>query len=397
MPRRSVSLLVVAFLCRAALGEEATASETKFLRALTEGLVDQSPEVRRAAAEALVVMGRKAAAHLVGKIHQLSEPAVDAAVEVLVRIGEASLEEIDRLPPTRAAHEALERVRKALEGEGGVGGFGAPDPGVQQEVRAIIGRMPTNHFTSGDPALREIQALGRPAIPVLLDYLNPAHGNVGGMRDTIAQEVLGLLCRDKDVARLCRLLDLGWLKVAAVLAKIGSRDCVPALIRVLDRGQLSWDVARALQTLDDARADKPIVRFLEKCGAEFPYGTRTLLEIVARRRLEEALPTLRRMRDFARRDEGNAAGNEVELGRTLVLLGDASGIPLLIRNLNPRGRRDEWSARNAGETLNAVTGLSIWRVGIDGTEATAAYRDWWEANGDKLEWDAAMRRFRVRD
>jgi hypothetical protein len=80
-----------------------------------------------------------------------------------------------------------------------------------------------------------------------------------------------------------------------------------------------------------------------------------------------------------------------------VLLGDPSGIPLLIRNLDLRSPHDEWTARSAGETLNAVTGLSLWRVGADGGEATAAYREWWEANRDKLEWDAAMRRFRVRD
>lgn len=49
---------------------------------------------------------------------------------------------------------------------------------MQEKVHAIIGRMPTNRFSTEDPALREIEDLGRRAIPVLLDYLNPVHGYV---------------------------------------------------------------------------------------------------------------------------------------------------------------------------------------------------------------------------
>ena len=169
--------LMLAVCSGTALGQEATLSEKKFLKALIAGLSDESPEAWRAASEALVVMGRKAAAYLVAEMGRLGQDARDRAVDVLVRIGQPSLVEIDRLKklPSGKAGEALDRVKSALEGAGGIGGFGVAEPGVRQKVREIIRRMPTSRFYSSDSRLKKIEALGRPAIPVLLDYLNPAN------------------------------------------------------------------------------------------------------------------------------------------------------------------------------------------------------------------------------
>jgi HEAT repeat protein len=389
--------LLVALWCGSALGQEATPSEKKFLTALTAGLSDESPEVRRAAAEALVLMGHEAAVHLVGEMGRLGPDARDRAVDVLVRIGQASLDEIDRLKklPSGAAGEALNRVRSALDAKGGIAGFGDVDPAVRENVRKIVREMPENSFYSDDSRLKRIEALGRPAIPVLLDYLNPANSDYPGMRQSIATEVLARLCTADDVPRLCRLLDLGWLKVSRVLARIGDRSCTAALIRAMQKGQMSWDLANAIQTLDDPRTDEPIVRFLEQHGTGFPYGTRTLLDIVADRRIAKALPALRKMRTTTQRDWGNVVGNEVALGRALALLGDSSGIPLLIRHLDPR-ESERWSADRAGKALNAISGQAIWSATADRGETKAAYQEWWDANQARLEWDPTMRRYRVK-
>jgi len=388
--------LVLALLSGTAPGQEATPSEGKFLQALAIGLADESPDVWRAASEALVLMGPKAAAHLVAEMERLGQGARDRAVEVLVRLGQASLDEIDRLEklPSGKAGEALHRVKSALEGMGGVGGFGVPDPEVRRKIREIIGQMPANRFYSGDPRLRDIEALGRPAIPVLLDYLGPTSPHFPGMQRSVATEVLARLCVTDDVPRLCRLLDLGWLKVSAVLAEIGDRSCVPAMVRAVGRGQLSWELASAIQRLDDPRTDQPIIRFLEKHGTGFPSGTRSLLDIVVDRRLEKALPALRRMKTKTHRDAPNVVGNEVALGRALALLGESSGISLLIRNLEPE-ESERWAANQATETLNAITGGAVWRASDDRSSVKAVYQKWWEANKERLVWVPAMRHYRV--
>ena len=87
-------------------------------------------------------------------------------------------------------------------------------------------------------------------------------------------------------------------------------------------------------------------------------------------------------------------GNEAALGRPLALLGDSSGIPLLIRNLDPR-RSERWSAEQAGKTLNALTGQAIWTASADPGETRAAYQEWWDANKERLVWVPLMRCYRV--
>jgi hypothetical protein len=390
--------LLLVLLSAIALAQGATPSEREFLQALTAALSDESQDVQQAASGALVRMGRKAAAHLVAEMKRLDADARERAVDVLVAIGQASLDEIDRLEklPAGEAGEALGRVKGELEGRGGIAGFGVPDPDLQRKVREIIARGPANRYISDSPRAREIEALGRPVIPVLLEYLNPTTPHFPGMHQTIATDILGRLCRADDVPGLCRLLDLGWLRVAAVLARIGDRSCVPAITRAMRKGQMSWELAEAIRMLDDPRLDQPIVRFLDEHGQAFAYGTRHLLEIVADRRLAKALPALRGMRGATHRDSPNAVGNEVALGRALALLGDPSGIPLLIRNLDVE-RRERWLAEQAGKTLNAITGAAIWSVAADGTKTRAAYQEWWEANKDRLVWDPVMRRYRTKD
>ena len=391
----------LAFLLLLSLGgavaQEPTASEKAFLKACTTALSDANPDVRLAAGEALVLMGPKAAAHLVRDMRWLKDDARDRAVDVLVRIGPASLEEIDRLGklPAGAVGEALARVKEKLESKGGVAGFGTADPGVARKVEEILRKMPEDTFYSNDPHLKEIEALGRPAIPVLLDYLNPAREDLHGLRDSIAVAVLKNLCGSDDVPNLCQLLEEGWLPVSELLAEIGDPACVPVFIRVMAKGHMSWEFGSAVQAMRDPRTDEAVVRFLDEHGSKWPYGTRPLLEIVTERRLDRALPAMHRMAETTRRDAGNVVGNEVGLGRALAMLGDPSGLPLLIRNLAP-DESERWSADEAGRTLNALTGLTHWSATADRAATRAAYKEWWDAHEDRLAWDPDTRRFTVK-
>ena len=204
------------------------------------------------------------------------------------------------------------------------------------------------------------------------------------------------MCTGEDTPKLCRLLDLGWLRVSSVLVAIGDRSCVPAFVRAMGRGRMSWEFARALQVLDDARIDEALIQFLEAHGSGFPDGTSTLLDTVAERGLKQVLPALRRMRGSARKGRVNAVSNEVALGRALAVLGDPSGIPLLIRHLDPP-RQERWAGDRALQALDAVTGSAVRTPAKDRPALKAAYSAWWEANQGRLVWDPGMRRFKVED
>jgi hypothetical protein len=185
------------------------------------------------------------------------------------------------------------------------------------------------------------------------------------------------------------------MKAASVLKELRDDACIPALIRAMDRGQMSWELAEAIKSYNNPALLGAIVTFLRKHGAGFPYGTRELLEVVIQERLVVALPAVRKMAAAKLDRDPNLASNRVAVGRALAFLGDHSGIPILIRQLVP-SRHDEWVADNAGRSLNALTGLALWTEGGDSRAARTAYQSWYDANRDRLHFDPAMRRYEVR-
>jgi PBS lyase HEAT-like repeat len=375
--------------------EEPTASEQRFMKALVAGLTDDSPAVRAASEEALALMGGKAAWYLVDQIKRLKSGALDAAVRVLVRVGRPSLEQIELLEkrPSGKAGDALERVLSAFTGDGGVGGFGQAEPDMVARVREIMRKVPRDSWGGmEEPALVELVALGRPAIPALLPYIGPGADRTRGMAGFAAVSALGDICDSGDTVRLGLLLDQGWMRIASVMRDIGDPACIYSLVRALDEGRMSHDVGSALQHFEHPASRAPVVQFLTERGTTFPSGTSSLLELMEVLRATEALPAIRKMLATPARERFNESRQKMYTAKALARLGDPAGIPVLI-SLVVLPRDDQWMERWVGEALNGVTGQSFWSEGSNATQVKAAYEKWWKANGEDLTWNEAARQY----
>jgi PBS lyase HEAT-like repeat len=395
--------LLVAILALASVVQagETTAAEKRFLKTLVSGLTSESRDVQQASAEGLVTMGEKSAVHLLDQWSRLKPAARDAAVPVLIRIGKPSADAILSLKrrPTGSAGKALDRIIDTFTGKGGNAGFGPVDARIAVAIRTIMGQLPKNEFSPDCPPVEEIVALGRVAIPALLTYLRPSADIRGTFpRDSAATAALSRLCSPDDAARLSFLLDDGWLKIAEVLQSLGNRSAVPALIRVLKRGKVSHEVARALAAFEDPRSAGPLLEFLERHGKAFPSGMDGLLDLAVKLRLRDAVPTLRAILATPSKLPFNQARQDMICARALMLLGDPTGIPVLIGLLDPGPNpgMDGWRAVVAGTALNAATGQTFWSEGASGAKVKADYEAWWEAHGSRLEWDEPRRVFGVK-
>ena len=374
--------------------EEPTRTEQRFMKALVAGLADGSASVRAASEEGLVMMGSKGAWYLVDQISRIKTKALEPTVRILIRIGRPALEQIELLEkrPTGRSGRAHDEVLRAFTGDGGVGGFGAPEATVAARVKEIMKTVPRNRWGSDEPALKNLVALGRPAIPALLPYLSPSYKTYGTMAGHAAESALGELCDSGDTSRLALLLDQGWLRIASVMRDIGDRNCIHSLIRCLQEGRMSHDVGTALEHFQDPISRVPLVDFLETHGTNFPSGTSSLLELAEALGATEALPAIRKILATPAKESHNRNRRKMYAAKAMALLGDSAGIPVLITLLTVP-RDDRWMAPWIGNALNGVTGQSFWSEGRDGKEVRAAYEKWWHQNGSNLRWNGTSRSY----
>jgi HEAT repeat protein len=398
MRQVAVCLILLVLTATAVRAADPTKEEEQFLKSLVDALGAESADVRDATEEALVRMGDPAAAHFVTNVKKVDRDLLPVVTRILIRIGYPALQRVKLLEklPTGVQGEALLAVVKALSGEGGAGGFGDPDPDLAAKVEEIMATVSSDSFAPGNPAVEKLVALGRPAIPAIVPYMNPARGTWTGFVDAAAAAALGRLCTREDVPKLCALLDQGWTKAAAVLTDLNDPSCVPALVRALQANRMSHDVGRAIAKFRDQSTRAPIIRFLGERGAAFPPGCSALLDALVEFRATEAIPVLKRIAKETGGDEMNRNTRLVYTCGALVRLGDPAGFPPLFGALTMTGT-DEWLVFWAGDTLNTVTGQTFWGQSGGGEKTRHDYEAWYSRVKGRLEWNEAMRRFDVRE
>lgn len=397
MRRHAIVVAALLLLVAPARAVELTKNEERFVRDLVDALADESEDVRQASEEALVRMGEKAAAWIAPNARRVKVEAIDAMKRVLIRIGYPAYRQIRALEkvPSGRVGDALVEVLHALDGKGGDGGFGAVDPEVDAKVKELLDRLPKDRFMPDDPAVLELVALGRAALPSLVKELGGSTRVARGFRPGAAAAAMGRLCTKEDTPLLARLLDEGSLRVASVMVDVNDPEAVPALVRALQAGRLSYEVAQALRHFRDDRTRVPVLRFLEEHGAAYPPGTMVLFDLVVEMDMREAVPALTAIAK-AGGDDSQRNARIVNACRALVQLGDAAGLPPLIAALT-LGGSDDWLVGWAGRTLNRVTGQDHWKEGGDGADARKRYEEWYESVRENLVWNETSRTFGVRE
>lgn len=192
--------------------------------------------------------------------------------------------------------------------------------------------------------------------------------------------------------------------VGALLRR-GTREALDVLHAAVENGVFGFEVAQALAGTHDVPATtRVVVAWLEaRPGApEHNVAAAADLfdEIAAFDGAEALVPWT-----------GSSEPQTVHrVGRALVRLGDARGVPMLIATVEGgrRGAFNVWQRADAARTLNEVTGKWHNVANESGSrdtspeierrfaDAAADYRTWWEASKDRLVFDRATRRWSVR-
>lgn len=412
----------VSLLCTAPAIAELDVAERKFVRSCMEALASPSDRLRVSAAASLVQMGADGVSAIVANADMVkSDAGWDTLRDALVRIGEPAAKELERSRARWPAGSA-KRLEAALEATQQSLTVSPPDVAkkVDDTLQSFRGG---NSFSDSDPRVRRLVLLGRQAVPALLAALErmaepppapPAEaepvgdappgfglGEFGSRSAALA--ALESLATDADVPRLARLLDLGMAEASAVLAKIGTRPAVDAILSAVARDEMDFSIGRALESVrQDPRVGTAVCDWVTRNAKRDDHTMAAAADFLADSDdpgaaivLLAALPNCRE-------------GQTVKcVGIALANLGRKEGIEALVDLVT--GALDTshiWPMTAAAEKLNEIAGRPIytgsnrWREGMDEqnaravTEAAPAFRKWWDSAKATLRYDPKTRKWR---
>lgn len=275
--------------------------------------------------------------------------------------------------PTVSPEEAAKKVRDALES---------------------LGR--TKFYSSEDPGIRSVVAMGRVAVPELLAILREVRS--GGYRQLSyrygAAEALAALAADEDLPALASLLANGCVEAARGLEHLSGAAVREALLVPLRKGFSGPELTAALTRFQkDPEVQDAVVAYLDKFGPAADVAAGDVAEFAGRAGIRAAVPVLNRL---------VAAAPAVTPARrmfasALVSLHDPAGIRALVQVFLTTigdGMFEQWERHAAGETLNHVVGerFYIGSTGPGGAhgnfeEATERFRAWWSDAQAKIHWE----------
>jgi len=272
-----------------------------------------------------------------------------------------------------------------------------------------------------DPREKNLVALGRPALGVLLKVMSdPAFDDQWAMR-TAVKRALPTLVLDEDAPSLARLMREGHRGVEVAFAALNAPESIATYAALLREGCFDTGlheaarphlrdpavVAAVCAWLADPKYDGDlnfaIAKMAELVGGTGPYrlpdDPKSARRPDSRQPLPdimpEAGPALRAL--LAKRLRIDAWRN---VAAALVRIGDKEGVFALIEVLaKPAGKDDPppvaYQREAAGELLNAVSGTRIY-AGRDDVGEAMRFAEWWRDAKDRLRFDPATQSWSVK-
>jgi hypothetical protein len=374
--------------------------EKAWAKACVDALASPSERVRNGAADALGRLGVDAVPALLTGAAKLTTDVHWAAAERACRAmgaakaAEALADRSDAWPKAQATRLVglVDRLRAA---KAPAARPDAPAEGdVGARARKILASFEgESSYSSEEPRVRQLVALGRDVAPVLLEEMR-RRGSWGpgpGFRATAAADAMAGLATDEDLDALAQLLADGHLIAARSFQRLQGDRVVAALLAPVSKGFVDHDLLEALRRhRKDERVRPALLEWLEEHGASASFEVGHAATFLAEDGAREAVPLLVPLLDGASEPEAL-----VEIAKAVVTLGDPRGIPVLIDVMRRGGSRTGWAEHSAGEALNRVVGETIYAgsagpgMGVTGNARAAAGRfaEWWEASKDRLRFD----------
>jgi HEAT repeat protein len=398
MKSRLLTALVLTASLERPCAAELTEPEKAWAELCMENLASPSDRVREGAEAALSRIGVEAVPIVLSNLAKLETDAHWAALERALA-GMGRREAADALwggspawPETALPRlqAIVERLRADPKRD---------DDDVALRVREILATFDEEmSYSSDEPRVRKIVALGRRAVPTLLEEVRSQHVFSTGYRSTAAADAMAMLATDEDVPALAGLLGDGHLLAARCFRGLHGPKAVDALLAPLEKGFLQYDLLEALaRHRKDERVRSALRKWLERFGRGGEYAVGQAAEFLADSRDEAAVPLLVPLLDLPLE-----TGVRMRVARALVRLGEKSGIPVLIEVVEEVVGHYAWERDQAGKALNDVVGEDVYtgnfvrgRQTGNVREAAKRFREWWEASKDRVRFDRKRRAWRV--
>lgn len=380
-----------------------TEEESAWVVQCVARLSSASERVGAGAEAALREAGPDAIGAMAAAANGLSgEAAWTRFARVLRSFGAQAAADALELARPRWPAEAVERLAALRDELSDATRSSEVDPKIDEEVRKLLSSLSgARSYSSDNPIVQRIAAMGRKAVPSLGKYLRELRPGFppGGFDGHAAGDALEDLVEEEDLPMLAELLENGILEAARAAAAIGTEAARDALLVPVGKGMLGHDLVSALTGWrDDPVVHRALIEFLRTSGPHGGWNVGAAAEFLADGRVVEAVPVLQ---------EILAAATEVDtlrpVAEALAELGEKAGIPVLIDCLAESGFHGDWQRHEAGEALNRITGRRIYIGSFhpgksEGNyeEAAEEFRKWWSESGDHLEFDPKWRRWRVR-
>jgi HEAT repeat protein len=294
-------------------------------------LRSKDPNVRRAAADALVALGTASIAPLIAALANLHGNARDTAAMALVRLGPACVEPLIAVLKSfdwKMRHKAVEilgQLEDARAVELLIATLQDTDKRVRKTAAETLKRIGGE---SADTILRVLDAVGKKDVPGCVREGGVAvEPLIGALNDS-----------DKGVRRTA----------AMALAQLGDARAVEPLIATLQDvdKHVSQNAVESLGQLGDARAVEPLIAIVEGSGVYMCKAAANALGQLGDARAVK--PLIGALRDF---DVSQSAV------KALVRLGPASIEPLIAALKDPHNGVRERAAEALGQLGDAVEPL----------------------------------------
>ncbi len=411
--RRWLAGLVVAVLAAVAYAG-ADANEMRWIRQCVDGLSTNNDRVRASAESALGALGVEVIPTIVPLTTKLKDDADwESLARALAAMGtKVAADEVrDEKPRWPKGLEArfsalVSQLEKgavpAAPGKPPANGGAAPqgvDPAVDAKVRALLEPFrDVSTYSSEDARVHQVVALGRAAIPSLLQLYREMPDMATRMLSHAVGDALSRLVEERDVPALSQLLLDGHLAATAAFGRLRCAAARDALLDTVRRGFVNYELLEALDAWSTDRATREtLLAWLENHVGAGDWDAGAVAEHLAEWRVDEAMPLL----------EPVIAGYlepsvRVMIAGALVDLGGVAGIPVLIDILAtpPSLPSDDYARDKAGDLLNRIAGQRFYSGRYGGParqatgnfdEAAAKFRAWWESVEDRIRFDRTRR------
>lgn len=403
---RGRAFLAIAVLV-GALGSAARAEldvdEKKWLKQCVDSFGAKGERIRDGAVAAVAKLGLEAVPGLVTEVARLKTDdqwnALTKALELMGTKDAANAVDMARDKWPKGMEQRLGALVVALRAEAPAA---KPDADVDAKVRELLDPFRTSHtYYSDNAVVRNVIALGRPAIPTLVALVREGEGGHGpGMLMMAVTDALARLVNESDVPVLTDLLTEGRLVAARAFEHLRSPAARDALLTPVKRGFVSHDLVEALNGFaDDPSVAAALVAWLEAHGVNAGSEVASVANFVDDHHVASAVEPL--LKIAAASPEPYVAAR---VGIALASLGRREGIETLLKVMDGGsggglGGHDDYPRRDAGDALNRIVGRRIYTGTFEPggvsrgnpDEAAKQFRAWWDGVKGKIRFDETRR------